>query len=75
MTLIHFTLFVIGLALVLVWFMYSAGVHGTFRFRWLEWENWTLILGIVICSGIPLRATLGKSGKGAGGHPHGKKSR
>jgi len=56
MTLIYFTLVVVGLTLLFFWFMYSSGVHGTFRFRWLEWENWVLILGIIICFGVPLRA-------------------
>lgn len=65
MNLIHFTLVVVGLALLLVWFMYSAGVHGTFRFRWLEWENWTLIVGILLCIGIPARAMFGTRAKRA----------
>ncbi len=64
-TLIHFTLVVVGLALVLVWSMYSSGVHGTFRFRWLEWENWTVLLGIVVCLGIPAKAMLRARTKGA----------
>ena len=55
MTLIYFTLVIVGLALALFWFMYSAGVHGTFRFRWLEWENWILIALILFCFGLPVR--------------------
>lgn len=55
MTLIHFTLVILGLALVLVWLMYSAGVHGHFRFRWDEWKNWMLIAAILLCLGLPLR--------------------
>jgi hypothetical protein len=55
MTLIHFTLIILGLTLVLAWFMYSAGVHGTFRFRWLEWENWALLACILFCFGLPVR--------------------
>ncbi len=58
MTLIYFTLIVVGLALVLVWAMYSAGVHGHFRFRWDEWENWALIAVILFCFGLPLRNML-----------------
>ncbi len=58
MTLIHFTLIVVGLALVLAWFMYSAGVHGHFRFRWEEWENWVLMALILICLGLPIRNTI-----------------
>lgn len=65
MNLIHFTLVVVGLALLLVWFMYSAGVHGTFRFRWLEWENWTLIVGILLCIGIPAKAMFSTRAKRA----------
>lgn len=65
MSLVHLTLVVVGLALVLVWFMYSAGVHGTFRFRWLEWENWTLLLGILLCFGIPAKAMFGTRAKRA----------
>lgn len=45
MTLIHFTLLMVGLALVLAWLLYSAGVHGHFRFRWDEGANWALIAG------------------------------
>lgn len=55
MTLIHFTLIVVGLALVLVWAMYSSGVHGHFRFRWDEGANWALIAGIMGCFGLPVR--------------------
>ena len=63
MTLIYFTLIVVGLALVLFWFMYSSGVHGAFRFRWLEWENWLLLLGVFICFGIPCRVMYKTSSK------------
>lgn len=65
MTLIHFTLIIVGLTLVLAWFMYSAGVHGTLRFRWLEWENWILLLGILLCFGIPAKALFRTRTKGA----------
>lgn len=58
MTLIHFTLIVVGLALVLAWLMYSAGVHGHFRFRWGEWENWAFLLAIACCFALPVRAML-----------------
>lgn len=55
MTLIYFTLIVLGLAATVFWLMYSAGVHGTFRFRWDEWENWVLIAVILFCFGLPVR--------------------
>jgi hypothetical protein len=55
MPLIHLTLIVVGLALLLAWFMYSAGVHGHFRFHWDEGANWALIAGIVCCFGLPVR--------------------
>jgi hypothetical protein len=54
--LIHFTLLVVGVALVLCWLLYSAGVHGHFRFRWDEGANWALIVGILLCFGLPLRS-------------------
>jgi 4-amino-4-deoxy-L-arabinose transferase-like glycosyltransferase len=55
MTLIYFTLIVLGLAATVFWLMYSAGVHGTFRFRWDEWENWSLIAVMLFCFGLPVR--------------------
>jgi len=55
MYLIYFTLVVIGLITFWVWLMYCAGVHGTFRVRWKEWENWLLISVILFCFGLPLR--------------------
>ncbi len=55
MTLLYFSLIVVGLALVLVWALYSASVHGHFRFRWDEWENWALIAVILFCFGLPVR--------------------
>ena len=55
MTLICFTLILMGLAATWFWLMYSAGVHGTFRFRWDEWENWLLIAVILSCFGLPVR--------------------
>lgn len=56
MVLIHFTLVVVGLALVLGWLMYSAGVHGHFRFRWDEWANWAFLAAIAACFALPVRA-------------------
>lgn len=58
MTLIYFTLIVLGVAAIWFWLMYSAGVHGTFRFRWDEWENWLLIAVILLCFGLPIRNLL-----------------
>ncbi len=55
MNLIYFTLMVIGIAACRMWLMYSSGVHGTFRFRWNEWENWLFIAVILFCMGIPMR--------------------
>jgi TRAP-type uncharacterized transport system fused permease subunit len=55
MYLIYFTLIIVGLALVLVWLMYSASVHGHFRFRWDAWENWVMIVVILFCFGLPVR--------------------
>ncbi|MEO8588802.1 MAG: hypothetical protein ABI432_05485 [Flavobacteriales bacterium] len=58
MHLIYFTLIVIGFAVCLMWLMYSAGVHGTFRFRWNEWENWLCIAVILFCFGLPIRTLV-----------------
>ena len=55
MYLIYFTLVVIGLITFWVWLMYCAGVHGTFRVRWGEWENWLLISVILFRSSIAKR--------------------
>jgi|GEM_PF-3508002 len=55
MSLIYFTLIVIGIAACWAWLMYSAGVHGTFRFRWDAWANWVLLAVILFCFGLPVR--------------------
>lgn len=55
MTLIYFTLIVLGLAATVFWLMYSADVHGIFRFRWDEWEIWILISMVLFCFGLLVR--------------------
>lgn len=60
MTLVYITLVIIGLTAAWCWAMYSAGVHGHFRFRWNEWENWALLAVALLCFGLPLRALFAK---------------
>lgn len=57
-TLIYFTLVVLGVVAIWFWLMYSSGVHGTFRFRWDEWENWVVIAVVLFCFGLPIRNLL-----------------
>jgi hypothetical protein len=61
MSLIYFTLIIIGLVGICFWFLIGYGVHGsTFR---LSWEHLPLTLLIAFCFWFPIRNWLLMAGK------------